>query len=142
MYSIVVSTNPKRKAPLKVTFLGIMPTLFAHCQHCMDVMHGTGMEPYSEQLEEYPDDVRKQYFELSAMAQNIIKDFRGLVVFDAVDSASPQGVWLTLKCRILRTPCILINGRKVFNHLPSYEELRSRLLEFLGTQATQLELRT
>ena len=131
-----------QKSPLKVTFLGVMPTLFAHCQHCMDVMHGTGMEPYSEQLEEYPDDIRKQYFELSAMAQKINNDFQGLVAFDAVDSASPQGVWLTLKCRILRTPCILINGRKMFNHLPSYEELHARVLEILGTRVTQNEPRT
>ena len=119
-----------------------MPTLFAHCQHCMDVMHGTGMEPYSEQLEEYPDDVRKQYFELSAIAQKISNDFHDQVTFDAVDSVSPQGVWLTLKCRVLRTPCILINGRKMFNHLPSYEELRASLLEILGTGVTQTGLRT
>ena len=115
-----------------------MPTLFAHCQSCMEVMHGTGMEPYSEQLEEYPEDVQKQYFGLSAMAQRVTSDFQGLVVFDAVDSASPQGIWLTLKLRALRTPCILINGRKVFNHLPSYEELRAKVLEILGTRVTQL----
>ena len=27
----------------------------------MEVMHGTGLMPYSEQLEEYPEDVKKQY---------------------------------------------------------------------------------
>jgi hypothetical protein len=92
----------------------------------MEVMHATGMEPYTEQLEDYPEDIRRQYFELSAMAQKIRDEFQGLVAFDAVDSASPQGVWLSIKCRVLRTPCIVINGRKVFEHLPSYEELHAK----------------
>jgi hypothetical protein len=118
--------------PVKVEFVGIMPTLFAHCQHCMEVMHETGMTPYSEQLEEYPEDVKKQYFELSEMAQRIRDEFSGRVLFDAIDSASPQGLWLTIKHRILKTPCILIQGRKIFDRIPSYEELRGKILEAIG----------
>lgn len=121
------------RKPVKVEFVGIMPTLFAHCEHCMQVMHGTGLMPYSEQLEEYPEDVKKQYFELSEVAQRIRDEFGGAVFFDAIDSASPQGVWMTLRHRILRTPCVLIEGRKAFDRLPSYEELRQKILELAGT---------
>jgi len=121
--------------PVKVEFVGIIPTLFAHCQQCMEVMHGTGMTPYSEQLEEYPEDVKKQYFEISEMAQRVRDEFSGRVLFDAIDSASPQGLWLMIKHRILKTPCILIQGRKVFDRIPSYEELRGKILEAIG--ATQ-----
>jgi len=119
------------RKPVKVEFVGILPTLFAHCEHCMQVMHETGMMPYSEQLEEYPEDVKKQYFELSEVAQKIRDEFRGAVYFDAIDSASPHGLWLTLKHRILRTPCVLIQGKKVFNRMPTYEELRLKVLEVL-----------
>ncbi len=111
--------------------MGIMPTLFAHCQHCMQVMHGTGMTPYSEQLEGYPEDVKRQYFQLSEMAQKLKAEFGDRVVFDAVDSASPQGVWLSIRHAILRTPCIMIRGRKVFSRLPSYDDLRAKILESL-----------
>jgi len=48
------------RRPIRVEFVGIMPTLFAHCEHCMEVMHETGLKPYSEQLDEYPEDVKKQ----------------------------------------------------------------------------------
>ncbi len=116
---------------MKVTFVGIMPTLFAHCQHCMEVMHATGMAPYSEQLEGYPEDVKKQYFQLSEIAQKLKTEFDGRVVFDPVDSASPQGVWLSIRHRILKTPCILIQGKKLFSNLPSYDELRAKILEAL-----------
>jgi len=108
-----------------------MPTLFAHCQHCMEVMHSTGMAPFSEQLEGYPEDVKKQYFQLSEIAQRLKAEFNGRVVFDPVDSASPQGVWLSIRHRILKTPCILIQGKKLFSRLPSYDELRAKILEAL-----------
>ena len=108
-----------------------MPTLFAHCEHCMNVMHGTGMTPYSEQLEEYPEDVKQQYYQLSEMAQRLRAEFGEAVVLDPVDSASLQGVWLSIRHRILKTPCILIKGRKVFDRLPSYEELKMEIVESL-----------
>ncbi len=119
---------------MKVEFVGIMPTLFAHCQHCMDVMHGTGMQPYSEQLEDYPEDVVKQYFELSDIAQKLRDEFNGAVFFDAIDSASLLGLWKTLKHRIIRTPCVLIQGRKVFDHVPTYSELREKMIEVSNAQ--------
>ena len=125
--------SPTLRRPVRVEFVGIMPTLFAHCEHCMEVMHGTGLMPYSEQLEEYPEDVKKQYFELSEVAQKIRDEFGGAVFFDAIDSASPQGVWMTLRHRILRTPCVLIEGKKVFDRLPGYEELRQKILELVET---------
>jgi hypothetical protein len=97
----------------------------------MEVMHSTGMTPYSEQLEEYPEDVRKQYFELSEMAQKFKSEFGESVLFDPVDAASPQGVWLSMRHRILKTPCILVNGKKVFSKLPSYEDLKGVVVEAL-----------
>ena len=131
--------SPALRRPVRVEFVGIMPTLFAHCEHCMQVMHGTGLMPYSEQLEEYPEDVKKQYFELSEVAQKIRDEFGGAVFFDAIDSASPQGVWMTLRHRILRTPCVLIEGKKVFDRLPSYEELRGKILELAAAPTLTLD---
>jgi hypothetical protein len=119
--------------PLKVEFVGIMPTLFAHCAHCMDVMHATGMRPYSEQLEEYPEDVVNEYFELSEIAQKLRDEFHGSVLFDAIDAASPQGIWMSLKHRILRTPCVLIEGRKEFVGVPKYDVLKQKIVERLGS---------
>jgi len=120
------------RRPVKVEFVGIMPTLLAHCEHCMSAMHEAGLKPYSEQLEEYPEDIKKQYFEVSDIAQKLRDEFKGAVLFDAVDTASLQGIWKSIKHRILRTPCILIQGQKVFDHLPEYSELREKVIETLG----------
>src|SRR3989442_14101408 len=99
-----------------------MPTLFAHCEHCMEVMHQTGLKPYSEQLEEYPEDVKNQYFELSEVAQKIRDEFGGAGFFTPLESASPQGVWMAIKHRILRNPCVFIYGKKGFYRTPNYSD--------------------
>lgn len=119
---------------VKIEFIGLMPTLYAHCQHCMQVMHGTGLQPYSEQLEEYPEEIKKVYFKVSELAQKIRNEFGERIAFDAIDTASPKGIWLTLKYRIKKTPCVIINGRKAFDYVPSYEELRNKILTLLGTE--------
>ena len=117
--------------PVRVEFVGILPTLFAHCQHCMEAIHGTGMEPYSEQFEEYPEELKKEYFQLSEIAQKLNDEFGIALAFDAVDIASPPGLWKSIRHGILKTPCVLIDGRKAFEKLPSYDELRAKLLELL-----------
>ena len=115
------------KAPVRVEFFGLLPTLFAHCEHCMEVMHGAGMEPYSEQLEEYPEDVKKQYWELSSMANGLKTEFGDAVFVDAIDAASPRGMWTSIKLRIAKTPCIIVQGKKAFTAMPTYEALRERV---------------
>jgi uncharacterized protein YbaA (DUF1428 family) len=115
------------KAPVRVEFFGLLPTLFAHCEHCMEVMHGTGMQPYSEQLEEYPEDVKKQYWELSSMANGLKVEFGDAVFVDAIDAASPRGVWTSIRLRIAKTPCILVQGKKAFEGIPDYQALRDRV---------------
>lgn len=132
--------SPKAKTPVRVEFVGILPTLFSHCEHCMDAMHGAGLEPYSEQLDEYPEDVRKQYFELSEIAQKLRDEFKGRVFFDAIDTASLLGMWKTIKHHILRTPCVLVQGRKMFDRVPEYAELREKIVEALGPDYRSADL--
>src|SRR2546428_11858720 len=102
--------SPTLRRPVRVEFVGIMPTLFAHCEHCMEVMHGTGLMPYSEQLEEYPEDVKKQYFQLSEVAQKIRDEFGGGGLFVGLYTGSPPGVWVAVRDHLPRHPRRPIEG--------------------------------
>ncbi len=115
------------RAPVKVEFFGLMPTLFATCENCMKVMHDTGIQPYSEQLEEYPEDVKREYFELASMASGLRHDFGDAVFVDAIDAASPRGIWTSIRLRIAKTLCVLIQGKKAFGTIPTYQELKERV---------------
>jgi hypothetical protein len=42
------------------------------------------------------------------------------------------GIWKSLKHRILRTPCVLIQGRKEFDGIPTYDELKQKIVDRLG----------
>jgi hypothetical protein len=103
----------------------------------MEIMHDTGMKPYSEQLEEYPEDVKKEYFELSEIAQRVRDEFGTAVSFDAIDAASAEGVWMTIRHRLLRTPAVLVEGRRVFDHFPNYEELRNEVVKALSPRPSR-----
>jgi hypothetical protein len=127
------------KAFIKVEFVGILPTLFAHCQHCMEAMHQTGMQPYSEQFNEYPEDIKKQYFKIAEIAQKIKQEFNGIVLFDVIDTASPQGLWMSIRHRIVKTPCVLIGGKKAFDRIPTYDELREKLSATLAEMRRERE---
>jgi len=120
---------------VKVEFIGVLPTFLAHCEHCMQVIHQVGLKPYSEQLEEYPEDIRKQYFQLSEIAHKLKEEFGSALDFDAIDPSSPSGLWFVLRHRILRTPCILINRKKVFDGIPSYDQIREKVLEEIHKDA-------
>lgn len=118
---------PTVKAPVKVEFFGLVPTLFATCENCVQVMHDTGMRPFAEQMEEYPEDLKKEYFELASMANGLKNEFRDAVFIDAIDAASPRGVWTSIRLRITKTPCVLVQRKKAFSGMPTYEELRERI---------------
>ena len=62
----------KVKMPVKVEFVGILPTLFSHCENCMETMHGRVWS-----LTFSRDDCVPFHFQVSFnMAQS---DFRSMV---------------------------------------------------------------
>lgn len=114
---------------IRIEILGVMPTFFSHCQHCMDLIRVCNLPTFSSQLEEYPEDVRRFYHELGAMVRNLWRDFGEQIDFRIVDTASPEGFWKSIRYRAWRIPTVLINGRKVFDRFPTYEELRQELVK-------------
>lgn len=119
----------------RVEFLGLVPTLYAHCQSCMELMDMCELEPYYEQLKEYPKEVVETYYNVTKMILDLKKEFGDKIFVDVIDTTSLQGIWTSIKYRIFKTPAIAINGKKAFSAIPRYEELRSKVAEELATSA-------
>lgn len=115
--------------PINVEILGVVPTFFSHCQHCMDLIRACDLPMLSSQFQEYPEDVRQFYYELGAIVRNLWRDFGEQIDIRIVDTSSPEGLWKSLRYRVWRIPTILINGRKAFDRFPTYEELRRELIK-------------
>lgn len=116
------------KKGVKLEIIALMPTFFTHCTHCMTAMKLCELSPISSQLEEYPADVRELYFKVSNLVQNIWRDFGNKVSIQVIDKASMPGLWKVIRYRIKQTPVFIINGRKIFETTPSYEELKRELI--------------
>lgn len=119
----------------KVEFIGLVPTLYAHCQHCMEIMEMCELQPYYEQLKEYPKEVVETYYNVTKMILDLKKEFGDKIFVDVIDTTSLQGIWKSIRYRIFKTPAIAINGRRSFDGIPRYEELRSKVGETLALPA-------
>jgi len=114
---------------IKVEFLALVPTMFSHCQHCMDLIRASGLRVYSEQLNEYPAEITETLRRVSELAQRVVEDFPASVELRVIDLASSLGLLKSLRHRVGSGPAVLINGRKAFRKLPDYNSLRVELLK-------------
>lgn len=114
---------------IRLEFLALVPTMFSHCQHCMDLMRESGLRIHSQQLNEYPVETRETLQKISKLAENVIEDFPSGVKLRLIDLASPLGFLKSLRHRTGMGTAVLINGRKVFDRLPDYESLKIELLK-------------
>lgn len=117
--------------PIRVEILGLLPTLFSHCSHCMESMEASGVRPYDDQLAQYPEEVRNLHWTVSELTHKLVKKFNGLVRIHVVDTASPEGLWQSLKHHVRKTPCIIVDGRKAFESIPPFEKLEAKVSEHL-----------
>jgi len=116
-----------------------MPTMFSHCQHCMDLTRASGLRVHSQQLSEYPTETRENLHRLSELARKVVSDFPGSIELRVTDLASPLGFLKSLRHKVGAGPAVLIDGRKVFERLPDYDSLRVELLKAGAEQHWILE---
>ncbi len=87
------------------------------------------LEPYYEQMKEYPKEVVETYYNFTKFALDLKKEFGERIFVDVIDVASFQGLWKTIKHQVLKTPCVLIDGEKISGPQASYDEVRGRIAQ-------------
>lgn len=115
----------RRKATLEI--IGPIPTFFSLCKNCVAIMRLCKFSDIPDQLNDYPEEVRNAYFKISQLATNVSRDLSDIVELRVIDAASALGLWKTLRYRIRKTPAFIINKKKAFEEIPSYEALRNEL---------------
>ena len=114
---------------VKVEFLALLPTMYSHCRHCMDLIRASGVDVHSEQFAEYPTETRDNLVKISELARRVVHDFPSGVEPSVIDLASPLGFLKDLRYGVGKGPTVLIDGRKTFDRLPEYSSLRVELLK-------------
>ncbi len=105
--------TPSTYKPILVEILAYAPTQFFHCQHCEIVWQqaGAGERFHQEQLESsLPQEMQKEYADLSAWVLDTVETYGGRVVFKIVDAASFEGLLKSVRYGTRRFPAFVIAG--------------------------------
>ncbi|MBZ5536250.1 MAG: hypothetical protein LAO31_09870 [Acidobacteriia bacterium] len=98
--------------PVQVEVLIHTPTVFLNCRHCEFVLQQTGStrSVRQEQIDSsLPDDLKKQYQDVSEWVIRTAKAFEDRVVFKIIDVGSIEGFLKSLRYGVHRYPAIIVN---------------------------------
>jgi hypothetical protein len=98
-----------------VEVLAYAPTQFFHCQHCEFIWQqaGAGAAIHQEQLDaSIPDDLKREYAELSAWVYETIDTYGDRVVIKIIDAASMEGLWKAVRYNLHRFPAFVVGGKE------------------------------
>ncbi|MBI2000106.1 MAG: hypothetical protein HYW08_12560 [candidate division NC10 bacterium] len=69
-----------------------------------------GQRVHTEEINEYPEDLKAEYLRLSEWVRDTRKTYGQQVVVRIVDPQSLGGLWKVLRHRIRRFPTFLVDG--------------------------------
>jgi hypothetical protein len=111
-------------ATVDVQLITYAPTVFYHCQHCEIAFSevGLGDRVHREQaLAALPEDLRRDFEDLSAQVHEVVERFGNKVRVRVVDAASIEGVFKSLRFRAHNYPAMIVNGHRYDGGRPLLE---------------------
>ncbi len=102
--------------PLRLELVGLFPELFSVCaSRCMTgELAGAGASADRDQLRDYPPDVLAVHEAAGALFATVVAEFGGRVAVVATGTASPRGLWLSLRHRLPSSGVgVFLEGRRL-----------------------------
>jgi len=121
---------------VKLEIIGVFPTFYTICKGGQLAIPACGLSLINEIFKEYPDELKETYKEICALAFNLNNDFGSSIEIKAIDPSTPQGIWKSLKYGVKQYPTFIINGKRKIAGIPSYEEIKSLILDELKATKT------
>ncbi len=103
--------------PLLVEIIAFAPTQFFHCQHCEIIWQQAGASErfHQETLESsIPQELQKEYADLSAWVLETVETYGGRVVFKVIDAASFEGLLKSARYGTRHYPAFVVNGKQKY----------------------------
>jgi hypothetical protein len=99
--------------PVRVEVITYAPTIFYHCQHCELTFREMGIGDRirrEEAAQALPDDLRREFGEVSSWLSDLAHRFGSRVRVRLVDAASIEGFFKSLRHRARRYPAVVVEG--------------------------------
>ncbi|MBI3537957.1 MAG: hypothetical protein HY070_10415 [Chloroflexi bacterium] len=103
--------------PIVVEVLAYAPTAYFHCQHCeivFDQYDVKGVKKFHQEAVQssIPEDMMKEYNQLSDWVMAAVERFGGRVVFKVIDAASVEGLLKSVRYGVRKYPAVVIEGKE------------------------------
>jgi hypothetical protein len=103
--------------PVILEVISLVPGLFKFCSPCELASQRAGLNQVRDQvdLNEYPNDLKEDYFYLSQWIKEISEKYRGEILIQVIDAQSLQGFYKSVRHLAFRHPTFIVNGRKTYS---------------------------
>ncbi|MFQ6058189.1 MAG: hypothetical protein ACE5MB_04815 [Anaerolineae bacterium] len=121
----------RQARPIRVEFVGLLPTLFNFCAPCCttDHMKKCGVDYISDQMADYPPEALAVQERAAELYAKLMSDFGDRILPVAVGLTTLRGLLLSLRHRLGNDLAIVINGRRVISGQADYETLKRVIRE-------------
>lgn len=105
-----------KELPLMVEVLVPVPTYYTQCPQCETFFHEAGIddEMHNQQVQDYPDDLVRDYVKLCDWMREVARRHAGKVMVRIVDPQSLIGVAKALRHRVRTYPTFVVAGREKY----------------------------
>ena len=107
--------------------VGNFPAVYSICWRCILTVKASKINLPATDLENVPDEIKNEYLKISHLIEQLNSIFLGKINFRFIDSKTLLGVWKTIRHRIRKTPCFILNGKKLFEGLSTIEQLKNTI---------------
>lgn len=116
--------------------LGFLPTLFSSkCKVFCNPTGVVGIRSFDQQLQEYPERIRKNQERIAQIFESIVSDFPGRLLVKVVNPTSARGLWLTLKHRVKDGLWLVVEGRRVLDAYSEYASIKREVASEVALKA-------
>ncbi len=88
---------------------------------------GIAHKVHTQEINEYPDDLKEEYLRVCAWAEDIVQRFGSQVKVTVIDPFSWGGLVRVFRHRIRHYPSVILNGRERFTGWETEADLMTRL---------------
>ena len=122
--------------PLRLELVGFFPELFSVCaSRCMTgELARSGASADRDQLRDYPPDVLAVHEAAGELFASVLGEFGGRVAVVATGTASPRGLWLSLRHRLPSSGVgVFLEGRRLDASLDDVPAIRRKVVAALDS---------
>jgi hypothetical protein len=122
--------------PLLVEVIAYAPTAYYHCMHCeiaFREMKGRSDEREGQISSSLPEELRKEYEQLSDWVREIFNQHGNRIVVRVIDVASIEGFIKSVRYGVRRYPALIVDRKEKFQ-AGAYESANQEIERILNSK--------